>query len=160
MEASITSIFVAPASGEQMRPLTSAELEAGCGIVGDRYHAGIGKFSEKLLAAGTGEWQVTLIESEEIDQFLQSEALSFGHGDFRRNIVTTGVRLNPLVGACFTVDGVLLEGIRLCEPCAYLAALLTDGLLPTMVGRSGLRARILTSGTISIGGSIGGSIEA
>ena len=76
------------------------------------------------------------------------------HGDFRRNIVTSGVRLNALVGQRFTVDGIAMEGVRLCEPCAYLAELLTDKLLPTMVGRCGLRARILQSGVIRIDGVV------
>ena len=137
-----------------MRPITSAQLEAGKGIIGDRYHAGIGAFSKKLAAVGKDDWQITLIESEEIERFLAAAQVPFGPGDFRRNVITKGIRLNPLVGKTFVLDGVRLQGIRLCEPCTYLAKLLSKKLLPAMVGRCGLRARILDDGTVRIGGPI------
>ncbi len=157
MTAVIASIHIAPTTGADMMSVSSAELQAGSGIVGDRYHAGEGKFSVKLMAKGEDDWQLTLVEAEEIDRFVAAEELDFGHSDFRRNIVTRGIRLNPLVGERFSVDGIEMEGVRLCEPCAYLAGILTDRLLPAMVGRAGLRARILTSGTITVGGDILGT---
>jgi MOSC domain-containing protein YiiM len=154
MSAIITGIFIAPAAGAPMTSIETAELEAGRGILGDRYHQGVGTYAEKLRSKGTDDWQITLVESEELNLFLRDEGLSLGHGDFRRNIVTAGIRLNPLVGSRFAVAGVEMEGVRLCEPCAYLANLLTDKLMPAMVGRSGLRARILNDGKISVGGHI------
>jgi MOSC domain-containing protein YiiM len=157
MTAVISSIHIATTTGADMTSVVTAELQAGRGVVGDRYHAGAGKFSTKLMAKGEGDWQLTLVEAEELDRFVADEALDFGHSDFRRNIVTRGIRLNPLVGKRFVMDGVELEGIRLCEPCAYLAGVLSERLLPAMVGRAGLRARILTSGTITVGGEILGA---
>jgi MOSC domain-containing protein YiiM len=154
MTATITSIHIATTTGADMQSVSTAELQAGRGIVDDRYYAGEGKFSAKLMAKGEDDWQVSLIEAEEIDRFIADEDLNFSHSDFRRNIVTQGIRLNPLVGKRFTVDGIEMEGVRLCEPCAYLAGLLTERLLPGMIGRAGLRARILTSGTITVGGNI------
>jgi MOSC domain-containing protein YiiM len=157
MTAVITSIHIATTTGADMTSVVTAELQAGRGVVGDRYHAGAGKFSAKLMTKGEGDWQLTLVEAEELDRFVAAEELDFCHSDFRRNIVTRGIRLNPLVGKRFVMDGVELEGIRLCEPCAYLAGVLSERLLPAMVGRAGLRARILTSGTITVGGEILGA---
>jgi MOSC domain-containing protein YiiM len=154
MTAAISSIYIATTTGADMQSVSTAELQAGKGIVGDRYYSGEGKYSAKLMAKGEDDWQVTLIEAEEIDRFVADKDLDFSHSDFRRNIVTQGIRLNPLVGKRFTVDGIEMEGVRLCEPCAYLAGLLTERLLPGMIGRAGLRARILTSGTITVGGNI------
>jgi MOSC domain-containing protein YiiM len=137
-----------------MESRATATLEAGRGIVGDRYHAGSGQLSAKLLARGDDDWQITLIESEEISSFLTQEGLDFGPGDFRRNLVTSGLRLNKLVGCRFSIADAVLEGVRLCEPCAYLSGLLTDRLIPTMLGRCGLRARIIIGGRISAGSRI------
>ncbi|MFQ5634924.1 MAG: MOSC domain-containing protein [Gammaproteobacteria bacterium] len=55
----------------------------------------------------------------------------------------------------FRIGDATLEGIRLCEPCAHLAGLLTDRVLPALVGRAGLRARIVKGGTVSPGDAIG-----
>jgi len=152
--AEITRIFIAAGAGKPMHPVARAQLESGKGIVGDRYHAGLGAFSKKLAASGQDDWQITLIESEEIENFLSSAQLPFGPGDFRRNVVTSGIRLNPLVGRIFVLDGVRLQGVRLCEPCSYLAKLLGKKVVPAMAGRCGLRARILDDGMVRSGGPI------
>jgi len=154
MNGTIRNIFTASAAGAPMSSVKVAELEAGRGIVGDRYYQATGTYSDKLRAKDADDWQITLVESEELDQFLEGEGLDLAHSDFRRNILTNGIRLNPLVGHRFTVAGIEMEGVRLCEPCAYLANLLTDKLIPAMVGRCGLRARILNSGNIAVGGMI------
>ena len=154
MSPTVVAIYIAKTSGQPMIELASADVAAAAGIAGDRYHSGHGKFSQKLKDKGEDDWQITLIEAEEIDAFNAAESMALDYGEFRRNIITRGVRLNDLVGKRFTVDGVELEGIRLCEPCAYLADLLTDRLLPSMVGRSGLRCRVLTDGNIQPGSHI------
>lgn len=46
-------------------------LETGRGLVGDRYYEGDGTFSEKLR--NTSDWEITLIEREEIERFSQLE---------------------------------------------------------------------------------------
>ncbi len=147
--SSIKSIFVAESAESKMISKLSADLIAGQGVVGDRYFKGNGTFSEKL--AGLPDVELTLIESEEIDNFNSKFDYQFGHGEFRRNIVTTGVRLNDLEGKEFSIGGVLLKGIRLCEPCAHLSNILTKDIMPELVHRTGLRAQILKGGTIQIG---------
>ena len=147
----VVAIFVASGAEESAQPVNTALLEAGRGIVGDRYYTGKGSFSEKLHAKMNFDWEVTLIESEEIDRFNEGSGRDFGYGDFRRNIATKGVKLNFLVEKKFSIGNVPLEGIRLCEPCAHLARLTDERVLPALVGRAGLRARILSSGSISVG---------
>jgi MOSC domain-containing protein YiiM len=145
----VVEIYVSPAAGAELQSVPDAVLEAGRGIVGDRYYRQVGTFSEKLKAKN--DWQATLIELEEIERFNTSFHTKFGPGRFRRNIVTTGVRLNDLVGQRFSVGAALLEGIRLCEPCAYLGSLLGPEVVKGMVHKAGLRVRILTGATIKPG---------
>lgn len=147
--SSIKSIFIAESGESTMISMPSAELIAGQGVVGDRYFKGSGTFSEKL--AGLPDVELTLIESEEIDDFNSKLNYQFSYGEFRRNIVTTGVRLNNLEGKEFTLGNVRLKGIRLCEPCAHLANILTQDIMPELVHRAGLRAQILAGGTIKVG---------
>ena len=74
--------------------------------------------------------------------------------DARRNVVTRGIDLNALVGRRFRVGDVECLGQRLCEPCAHLERLTVPGTLRGLIHRGGLRADVLTDGTISVGDTI------
>lgn len=126
----------------------TARLVAGRGIEGDRYFAGTGTFSPAEMDP---DHQVTLIAIEEIDAFNAVSGQALSPGGFRRNVVTRGVDLNALVGKRFRVGAAELRGVRLCEPCAHLAGLLNDEVLKRMVHRAGLRAEIVTGGTVRAG---------
>jgi len=148
----VKSIYICEAALQPMQSVSSAELVAGKGIVGDRYYHETGTFSAKL--AGKPSREATLIEVENIEEFNKAYAHEFTEGEFRRNIVTTGIRLNDLVGKRFSIGAVVLEGLRLCEPCTHLQAVLTEDVLPGLVGKGGLRAAILTGGHINVGDAI------
>ncbi|MDX1491701.1 MAG: MOSC domain-containing protein [Pseudohongiellaceae bacterium] len=149
----VLAIYFAEQANATMSPLQTAALEAGKGIVGDRYYSAKGSFSEKL--AGLPDIELTLIESEEVERFNKAFGFSFSCADFRRNIVTQGAKLNDLVGKEFFVDKVKLKGIRLCEPCANLAKVLVPDVMIGLRGKAGLRAAILNSASLSVGDEIG-----
>ncbi len=152
MAGRIDAIYAAATTGTPLTALASATLEAGKGIVGDRYHDAAGTFP--ATTEETPDFEVTLIEAEEVDTFNATTGLRLSPGDLRRNLVTRGVRLNELVGTRFSVGAVVLEGVRLCEPCSHLATMVTPAVLPGLVHRAGLRARILRGGTIMPGDPI------
>jgi MOSC domain-containing protein YiiM len=146
MKPQVNAIFTTPLAGAPLVVVHEAQLEAGRGIVGDRYYAQCGTFSEKLK--GKPDAELTLIESEEIQRYNALLAKPLAMSEFRRNIVTQDVRLNDLVGRRFRIGQVKLEGIRLCEPCAHLATFAGNEVVERMAHRAGLRARIVTSGVI------------
>lgn len=136
-------VIAAEAEGEPI-VVESAMAIAGIGLDGDRYAAGRGTFSP---SPGGGR-ALTLIEGEVLDE------LGLAPPAARRNIVTRGIRLNPLVGARFTVGGVACAGRRVCEPCAHLERM-TPGTLRPLVRRGGLRADVLSNGEIAVGDPVG-----
>ena len=148
----VKNILIAANVDEALCSSSTATLQAGKGIVGDRYYFAHGTFSKKL--AGLPEVEVTLVEQEEIDAFNLKARLKYSGKDFRRNIVTEGVRLDDLVGEEFYIGAVKLKGIRLCEPCAYLAGKIGTSVLEYMMHKAGLRAQILESGRICISDAI------
>jgi len=145
----VLAIYTAKSAAVPMQSIEQAQLEAGRGMVGDRYYCEQGTFSERL--AGLPDKELTLIESEAVDAFNREQGFEFNYGDFRRNIVTQGVRLNELEGREFSLGGVRLRGVRLCEPCAHLADILTDAIMPALVHKTGLRAEIISSGNVQLG---------
>jgi len=72
-------------------------------------------------------------------------------GVTRRNAITRGVELNSLIGARFQVQGVEFEGMAECKPCYWMDEAIAPGAEALLQGRGGLRARILTSGTLRVG---------
>src|SRR5262249_15229142 len=139
---SVVSIHIAANRTLPMQPCDEAKAVAGRGFEGDRYFLGVGTFSEAGGAVRTTGRDITLIEIEAMEA-LARKNLALDAGAARRNIVTRGVPLNHLVGRTFVVGQVLLRGIRLCEPCAHLEALIQPGVLKELAHRGGLRADIV-----------------
>ncbi len=152
MTGTVKMILIAEQAGDTLLPIQSAMLRVGKGIVGDRYYSGQGEFSKKH--EGSPALEVSLIEQEEIDQFERVTGLGYTAADFRRNIVTEHIRLNDLVGKEFYIGKVKLKGIKLCEPCAYLAARLGEQVMTKLLHKAGLRAQVLVGGDIQILDSI------
>jgi hypothetical protein len=139
----VAALLVAPAAEAPLRRVDDVVAIPGRGLDGDRYAAGSGTFS----APGRG-YELTLVEGEVLDE------IGLSWEEARRNIVTTGISLNALVGKPFRVGEVECIGRRLAEPCAHLEKLARPGLLRPLVHRGGLRADILSGGTISVGDEI------
>lgn len=144
-------ILIAGGPNLPMKAVRECHAIAGRGLEGDRYFLNIGTFSPNPQKP---DFEVTLIEKECIESFAKETGLPFAARDARRNIVTEGVRLNDLVGAAFTLGDVLLEGIRLCEPCTHLARVSYPETLAGLVHKGGLRARIARGGIVRVGGEI------
>lgn len=143
----IRNIFIAPEHGASQHEVDSIQLKAGQGIIGDR-NFGKSDYPGQNL---------TLIEAEMIAEFNQNFSQQTSLSDTRRNLITSGIRLNDLVGREFQIGDVRLLGIELCEPCAYLGELLANetickkDVIKAFVHKGGLRVDVLTDGTISRG---------
>jgi MOSC domain-containing protein YiiM len=146
MPASVTAIYISPSATVLPQAVIEVEARAHRGLVGDRYFEGVGTFSD-WEPKGPGR-ELTLIESEVLTEIGLSAA------EARRNIVTEGLRLNDLVGKRFRIGTVLIEGIRLCPPCAHLDKVTGKALLKPLADRGGLRADILSDGVIRVGDAI------
>jgi len=142
----VESIYIATKKRQAVEALNLAKLEAGKGIVGDRYH----QMSSNMLAKGKAAPlnHITLIAKEELDAFLKRHNTDLNYGDFRRNVITRGIDLNALVGKEFHVGSARCKGFELCEPCQTLSRTVYGAVLPELVHRAGLRAAILEDGEL------------
>ena len=136
-----------------MQPVAEVRAVPGRGLEGDRYYEGRGTFSPQPQKP---DFELTLVEEERIEAFAREFDLDFTAAHARRNVVTRGVDLNALVGREFRIGGVRVRGVRLCEPCNYLAKTTHPETLRGLVHKGGLRAQILSAGTIKTGDAITG----
>jgi len=126
------------------------EVVAGAGIKGDRYF-------DRHDEPGQN---ITLIEAEEIESFVAEYQRPRDLSISNRNIVTRGVRLNELVGREFMIGEIRLRGVELCEPCLGLGNALASTELPAaqvvkrLLHKAGLRADVLSSGSLACGAKI------
>lgn len=147
----VEALAIAPAAEADMRLVDVAHALQGRGLDGDRYAAQAGTFSPR-----TGDrpgYDLTLIAAEALD-----EVAAAGHPiDFaatRRNVLTRGIDLDTLIGRTFTIGEVVCRGSRRCEPCAHLELISGPGHLRPLIHRGGLRADILTNGTMRTGATV------
>jgi MOSC domain-containing protein YiiM len=147
-EARLVAIFLAPAEGAPMASVPRAVAVAGRGLEGDRNYAAPGAPAPKP------DHNVTLIEEEAVEAVVRETKKPLSAGDTRRNLLTRGAPLNHLVGREFTIGSVRLKGHRLCEPCASLEERTRPGLQKDLLHRAGLRAEILSGGTLEPGQAI------
>jgi MOSC domain-containing protein YiiM len=145
-------VAIADRAEAPMEQVTTARAIPGRGLEGDRYANHIGTFTPRS-GRGVG-YDLTLIEAEALDELSLTDGHRLGYAEARRNIVTRGIDLNTLVGQRFRVGDVECEGRRLCEPCAHLERLTHRGVLRKLIHRGGLRADILTAGSITVGTAI------
>jgi MOSC domain-containing protein YiiM len=142
----VEGIFITTAAFQPMITLESARAIAGTGIDGDRYALGVGFYSD-----GQDGRQLTLIEAEDLEHLKREHGVLLSQHECRRNIVTRGIALAPLIGQRFRVGDVLCEGIRACPPCNHLEELTRPGPLRGLARTGGIRAHILTDGEIRVG---------
>ncbi|RQG90249.1 MOSC domain-containing protein [Natrarchaeobius halalkaliphilus] len=149
MAGHVHAVHVAPVRGEPVERIERATAVAGRGLEGDRYFAAEGSFSDREGS------DLTLIEVETLEAVEDEYGIALESGVHRRNVTTTGVKLDQLVGSRFRLGGVRCEGVERCEPCSYLERHLERaGVREALVHRGGLRARILENGTITPGDRI------
>ena len=142
----VESIHIASTAEGPPQSVPQAMAVPGAGLEGDRYALKLGTFYKPAP-----DHELTLIEAEAIEALRRDYRVELAAGEARRNIVTRNVPLNHLVGREFAIGDVRIRGLRLCEPCDHLQKVTGKSVIKGLLHRGGLRAQILTQGTIRVG---------
>jgi MOSC domain-containing protein YiiM len=128
-----------------MIEVPTVECVAGHGLRGDRY------FDFKDDYKG----QITFFSLEVFDELCGALLLEGAAPNVvRRNVFTRNVDLNKLIGRDFEVQGIRFYGTEESRPCDWMNRAIVPGAREFLKGRGGLRARILTDGTLRSTASI------
>lgn len=132
--------FGRPAGKHQLMEVPVVNCVAGMGLFGDRY------FGHREGYKG----QVTFFSKEVLEALSRELPVGPLHpGVHRRNILVEGVDLDAWIGKEFEVQGVRFVGTEEARPCAWMNEAIGPGAESWLSGRGGLRARILTNGSLS-----------
>lgn len=131
-----------PAGTNDIVEVDTITCVAGRGILGDRffdwkpdYKGQITFFSHEIL--------VSLWDELDIPAGGRNPSAT------RRNVLLSGLDLNALIGVEFEIQGVRFLGTEECRPCYWMNAAIHPEAEGWMRGRGGLRAKILTDGTLT-----------
>ena len=84
----VIKLGISNSNNKKIKEVESIRVLANKGVVGDRHFS---DYNDPFC-------QLTLIESENIDFYNLKYGLDIPYVEFRRNIVTKGIRLNELIG--------------------------------------------------------------
>lgn len=137
----IKAICISKKKGERKRPVPSAVLRAGHGIVGDAH-------------AGNWNRQVSLLPDESIEK-MRRVISDLADGDFAENIVTSGVNMSAIrIGdKVMAGNGTILEVTQIGKECHENCAIRErtgDCIMP----REGVFCRVIEGGELKPGAAI------
>ncbi len=145
MAGRVELVTVRPSKSDDPIVVDEAEAVAGRGLRGDHHFAHNTELESHRA--------LTLIERDAYAH-LESQGLGVDEPLLRRNLIVTGIDLNPLVGKEFMVGEVRCKGTELCHPCNQIEKQTHPGVLKALVLRGGLCAQILSDGVIRPGDEI------
>ena len=112
--AEVFKLGIAADNNQPIKEVHSIEVLANKGIVGDRHFH---DFNDPYN-------QLSLIESENIDEYNIKFGLNIPYINFRRNVITKCIKLNDLIEKKLKIGNVELKAIELCRPCRHLTEML------------------------------------
>lgn len=131
-----------PAAAHATDEVTSVTCRAGRGLEGDRF------FNYKKDYKG----QITFFAWETYEAIKAALGVPMlSPGAFRRNVLVEGLELNALIGRRFRLGRVAFEGTVEAKPCYWMEQAVAPGAEAWLLGRGGLRAKILTDGELTLG---------
>jgi MOSC domain-containing protein YiiM len=137
----VDSIHVAKATRLPMRAVDRVGVEAGKGIVGDRYH-------------GTRHRHVTVQSADGLREATDAFSAEVPAGLTRRNLTISDGVVPRTPGDRIRIGTVLLEVVRVAAPCKLLDDTIGRGAQEALRRRAGSVFRVLEGGEIAVGDEV------
>ena len=141
----VIKIGITKNNNQEIVNVSEIELIAGKGIKGDRHFQ---DYNDPYN-------QLSIIESENINEYNKKYNLNIPYLNFRRNIITEGIKLNDLIEKKILIGEIQLNVIDLCRPCRHLAEKLgKENIIKEFLRKGGIRCEIINDGKISVNDQI------
>jgi len=134
----LTSIHVAQGRRLPMRSVERATVEAGKGIVGDRYH-------------GTRHRHVSVQSAAALRAATEAFGADVPAELTRRNLTVDDGAVPTVPGSLIRIGDVMLEVVRVAAPCKLLDDTIGRGAQEALRRRGGSICRVLVGAEIAVG---------
>src|SRR5690348_12987753 len=124
-----------------MRSVETVVVEAGKGLIGDRYH-------------GTRHRHLTIQSQQQLDRAAEDLGHDFDCRGTRRNLTVDAGEIPSQPGTRMSIGEVEVEVVRIAAPCRLLDDEIGPGAAAALRRRAGSVCRVLTSGTIRVGDTV------
>ena len=137
----VTGLHVAKGRRLPMRSVDEVEVEAGAGIVGDRYH-------------GTRHRHVSVQSATALAEAAADLGSEVSEEGTRRNVTISSGDVPTAPGSRITIGDVRLEVVRVAAPCRLLDDTVGPGAAAALRRRAGSICRVLEGGTVRVGDQV------
>jgi len=137
----VVALHTAPGSRLPMKSVERVVVEAGKGIVGDRYH-------------GTKHRHVSVQSATALAEAAEAFGSPIRPAGTRRNLTVSHGDVPRSPGERLRIGDVLLEVVRVAAPCKLLDDTIGRGAQEALRRRGGSIFRVLESGVISVGDAV------
>ncbi|MCX6955767.1 MAG: molybdenum cofactor biosysynthesis protein [Verrucomicrobia bacterium] len=131
-----------PAGDHPANDVARVKCRAGWGLEGDRFYGYRPGYKGQVTFFA---WETLLEAREKFGLPALSPAV------FRRNLVVEGIDLAAMLERRFTLGGVEFEGTGEARPCHWMNDVVAPGAEDWLMGRGGLRAKVLSDGELLAG---------
>jgi len=145
-------IIVGEKAKAPLHTVETVEAIAGRGLEGDRYFYKQGTFNKPQLSQDVRE--ISILPYETLAECNDRLDTDLDFLDLRRNLVIKDFDIEILEDKIFRIGTAEFKIVRTCPPCRYLSRLLEADMMTGLKYIGGYRARIVKSGTLSIGDTV------
>ncbi len=137
-ELTVVSLQIAPEHRSALVAVEHIEVEAGRGIVGDRYY-------------GTKHRHISVQSADALADASRDLGRSLDSASTRRTVTVSGGAIPSAPGSRMRLGPVEVEVVRIAAPCRLMDQINGDGARRALHARGGSVCRVLNSGTLRVG---------
>jgi len=146
------AIIVGEKAKAPLHYMETVEAIAEKGLEGDRYFYKQGTFNKPQLSQHVRE--ISILPYETLLECNKRLDTSLDFLDLRRNLVIKDFDIDVFKGKVFHIGTAQFKIVRTCPPCRYLSRLLDEDIMTGLKYIGGYRAKIIKSGSITVGDKI------
>ncbi|MGB3828813.1 MAG: MOSC domain-containing protein [Ornithinimicrobium sp.] len=133
----VVALHIAPARGAPLTAVDRIDVEAGSGVVGDRYY-------------GSTHRHISVQSATSLASAAAALGRPLGPESTRRTVTVSHGDIPTVPGSRMRLGDVQVEVVRIAAPCRVMDQINGPGARRALHGRGGSVCRVLTSGSISL----------